>query len=90
LDAFDIHHEHDETGWPHCLDPLDLRDRDGRDRLEALTHDGECRVYAEVKHDVTIWTTAGSREKVAAWRAASDARRSVSGEKAPEGLSPAA
>jgi hypothetical protein len=57
LEAFDVHHEHDETGWPVCLDPLDLEDRDGRSRLIALGV-GECRVYPEVERDVTIWTTA--------------------------------
>ena len=63
LEAFDLHHERDHTGWPHCLDPLDLLDRDGRARLAALTKNGECRVYAEVKRGVTIWTTAGSVER---------------------------
>jgi hypothetical protein len=65
LEAFDIHHDHDETGWPICLDPLDLLDRDGRARLEALTEHGECRVYEPLQTDVTIWTMAGSRERMA-------------------------
>jgi hypothetical protein len=68
LDAFDAHHQRDEDGWPQCLDPLDLVDRGGRERLEALTEHGECRVYADVKRDVTIWIVAGSRERVARWR----------------------
>lgn len=59
LEAFDTHHSHDETGWPVCLDPLDLVDRDGRERLVALSRDGECRIYAKVEHHVTIWTVAG-------------------------------
>jgi hypothetical protein len=63
LDGFDVHHERDDTGWPVCLDPLDLIDRDGRVRLEVVTTDGECRVYAEVQRGVTIWTTAGARER---------------------------
>jgi hypothetical protein len=57
LKAFDIHHAHDETGWPVCLDPLDLRDRDGRDRLVALGV-GERRMYPDdVRTGVTVWTT---------------------------------
>ena len=55
LEAFDAHHERDADGWPVCLDPLDLRDRDGKDRLVALTGDGECRVCAEVRRPVTGW-----------------------------------
>ena len=43
LEAFDIHHDHDETGWPVCLAPVDLLDRDDRMRLVALTEHGECR-----------------------------------------------
>jgi hypothetical protein len=59
LNAFDAHHEHDETGWPICLDPLDLEDRDGKPRLVALTHDGACRMYADAEqYGVTVWTTA--------------------------------
>lgn len=69
LDAYDIHLEHDKDGWPHCLDPVDLVDRDGRERLEVLTTEGECRMYVEVQRDVTVWTTVGSRERVARWRA---------------------
>jgi hypothetical protein len=57
LEAFDLHKEHDETGWPHCLDPIDLEDRDGKPRLVELGR-GECRMYAEVKRDVIIWTSA--------------------------------
>lgn len=68
LAAFDVHHERDEDGWLVCLDPLDLRDRDGRERLAALTELDECRVYAELEHGVTIWTLAGSLERVARWR----------------------
>lgn len=58
LKAFDAHHDRDDTGWPVCLDPLDLVDRDGRERLVALTEHGECRMYAEFQRDVTIWTHA--------------------------------
>jgi hypothetical protein len=67
--AFDIHLAHDETGWPVCLDPLDLEDRDGKPRLEALTTDGTCEIGSHadeypppVEHGVTIWVKAGSRE----------------------------
>jgi hypothetical protein len=45
------------------MDPIDLQDRDGRPRLEALTHDGICRIREE-QHGVTIWTVAGSRERL--------------------------
>src|SRR5437764_1961102 len=45
LAAFDAHHTRGEDGWPVCLDPIDLEDRDGKPRLEALTTDGECRAY---------------------------------------------
>jgi hypothetical protein len=62
IDSFDLHKAHDKNGWPYCLDPLDLQDRDGRPRLEALTTDGICRAY-ETLHNVTVWTVAGSREK---------------------------
>jgi hypothetical protein len=62
IDGFDLHKMHDAAGWPHCLDPLDLEDRAGHPRLEALTHDGRCRAY-ETLHGVTVWTVAGSREK---------------------------
>lgn len=64
LAAFDIHKQHDADGWPHCLDPLDLQDRDGRQRLEALTHAGRCEAYEPVRLGVTVWTTAGSRERL--------------------------
>ena len=64
LGGFDAHHRVDETGWPRCLDPIDLVDLTGKERLEALTHDGECRVYAERQTGVTIWTVAGSRERL--------------------------
>ena len=60
--AFDVHHDHDANGWPVCLDPLDLEDRDGKPRLEALTTVGECRMYAVTQTGVTIWTVTGSRE----------------------------
>ena len=69
LEAFDLHHERDHTGWPHCLDPLDLLDRDGKARLVALTEAGECRVHSETKRGVTIWTSARSADAVARWRA---------------------
>ena len=62
LSAFDAHHEHDEDGWPVCLDPLDLLDRDKKERLVALTYLGECRAY-DVATDVTIWTEAKGLEK---------------------------
>lgn len=62
--AFDAHLAHDEAGWPVCLAPVDLLDRDGVERLVPLTESGECRMYADVKEDVTIWTTAGSRERL--------------------------
>jgi hypothetical protein len=68
LAAFDTHHQRDDTGWPVCLDPVDLVDRDGRERLVALTEHGECRMYADAQRDVTIWTTAQSAEKIAQWR----------------------
>lgn len=58
LEAFDLHHARDESGWPICLDPIDLVDRDGRERLVALTTRGECRIYERVV-GVTIWTVVG-------------------------------
>lgn len=63
LEAFDVHHDHDETGWPVCLDPLDLLDRYGKERLVALTDDGECRMYPpDAERHITIWTTARSKD----------------------------
>ena len=64
LSAFDAHLEHDENGWPRCLSPVDLES--GRNRLLALTEHGECRVYADVERDVTIWTHAGDYERLMA------------------------
>jgi hypothetical protein len=55
LEAFDLHHDHDETGWPICLDPLDLLDRRGREQLVALTDQGKCRLRGN-QDDITIWT----------------------------------
>ena len=63
LDAFDLHHDHDADGRTFCLDPVDLVDRGGKQRLEALTTAGECRVYAQTRYGVTIWIVAGSRER---------------------------
>jgi hypothetical protein len=57
LEAFDIHHGRDETGWPICLDPADLEDRDGRPRLYALTTDGVCDVRERLE-GVTVWGRA--------------------------------
>jgi hypothetical protein len=56
LEAFDLHHEHDKTGWPICLSAIDLEDRDGKVRLLEMTKHGECRAYAEVEQGVTVWT----------------------------------
>lgn len=69
--AFDIHLARDETGWPVCLDPIDLEDRDGRPRLEVLSTEGECRMYDDgsgtnIKRPVMVWTTAGTAERVRA------------------------
>jgi len=67
LEAFDIHHDHDDAGWPVCLDPLDLEDRDGRPRLVELGH-GECRMYQPgrpIECDVVIWTSARSSGRAA-------------------------
>ena len=74
LAAFEAH----RRGFA-CLAPADLVDLTGRDRLEVLTEHGECRMYETVERDVTIWTMAGSRERIAHWR-----------ENAPVGSSPAA
>jgi hypothetical protein len=51
-----------------CLDPLDLEEDRRRPILEALTTDGDCRVYERVETGVTIWITAGSRERMRRWR----------------------
>ena len=59
LQAFDAHHIRDDTGWPVCLDPVDLEDRFGYPRLVALTEHGACRVYAKPQTDCKIWTMAG-------------------------------
>lgn len=70
LEAFDRHRVHDDAGWPRCVSPLDLEDRDGRPRLEPLTEDGECRVYPNaVETGITIWTTADWRERIATLKA---------------------
>ena len=63
LEAFDSHHVRDETGWPICLAPLDLFDRDGEERLVALTEVGECRMYDKIETGVTIWTVAAKLER---------------------------
>jgi len=69
LKAFDLHRigdyaSNDPETRRRCADPLDLEDRDGRPRLIALGL-GECRMRAEVLHDVTIWTTADYRARIA-------------------------
>jgi hypothetical protein len=63
LAAFDLHLEHDTAGWPHCLDPLDLQDRDTKARLEVVTDDAACRVVEGEQDPVTVWAVAGSAEK---------------------------
>lgn len=63
LAAFDAHHIHDEAGWPICLAPVDLLDRDGEERLVALSEVGECRMYDKVETGVTIWTVAAKLER---------------------------
>ena len=64
LRAFDVHHTRDAEDRLVCLDPLDLVDLTGKERLEKLTDDGECRVYSEHQTGVTIWIMAGSRERL--------------------------
>jgi len=70
VEAFDIHRTGDyRSSDPEtrrrCLDPMDLEDRDGRPRLEWLTLEGECRIGSPPSFGVTIWTTAGARERMA-------------------------
>jgi hypothetical protein len=68
LEAFDMHHERDADGWPRCLDPVDLLDRDGRVHLVELGR-GECRMYQPgrpIERDVVIWTSARSVGRAAA------------------------
>jgi hypothetical protein len=72
LEAFDLHKDHDDAGWPHCLDPLDLQDRDGKPRLEVASGDGQCNIYDRLV-GVTVWTVAGSRESFRRWQAQREA-----------------
>lgn len=73
--AFDMHRTGDfassdpETGR-RCLSPVEVLDGDGEPWLEALTVSGECRMYAEVEHGVTVWTDRGARERGAGLRLA--------------------
>lgn len=81
LRAFDIHHDHDETGWPVCLDPLDLLDRGGAERLVALGA-GECRMY-EPQFGVTVWTIADFGWGSSPRRGAEDCREAVCASPSP-------
>jgi hypothetical protein len=61
LDSFDAHRQGDyESTDPEigrrCIHPFDLLDRNGKSRLEELTVDGECRMYAEIRAGIAIWT----------------------------------
>ena len=62
--AFDAHSPTTRPDGRSAWRRVDLLDRDGVERLVPLTESGECRMYADVKEDVTIWTTAGSRERL--------------------------
>jgi hypothetical protein len=64
LDAFDLHHVRDDTGWPVCVDPIDLEEMKGKPILAVLTTDGVCDVYAEKVENVTIWARAGKDGEV--------------------------
>ena len=67
--TFDSHHVKDKTGWPQCVDPLDLPEIAPARELVALTRIGECRMYAQLERDVTIWTRPQS-DVGAAWMGA--------------------
>ena len=67
LAAYDAHLEHDDAGWPHCLAPPDLVDRDGKEILVALSRTGRCAVYREIQEPVTIWTLAANLERARAY-----------------------
>ena len=75
LVAFDMHRvgdfaSNDPEMGRHCESPLDLLDKNGEMRLEALTEDGVCRVYEPAEAHVTIWTTTGATERArAVWGA---------------------
>jgi len=68
LKAFDAHRQGSfaaPTGWAearHCVHPHDLGSR-----LMMLTEDGECRVHADVKRGVTIWTLRSDYDRIP-WR----------------------
>ena len=68
LKAFDAHRQGDHASndpelGRHCVHPLDLVDKEGAMRLEALTEYGVCNVYPPYPRDVTIWTHAGLAER---------------------------
>jgi hypothetical protein len=72
VQAFDRHRVgsfSDPEDPRRCEHPLDLLDKEGRMRLEAVTEDGECRMYpSEIKREVTIWAVPHSdaeRERLA-------------------------
>jgi hypothetical protein len=63
--AFDLHRVGKFATGRHCASPNELVAEDGSPMLEALTDSGECRMYATVECNVTVWTLAGARQKAA-------------------------
>jgi hypothetical protein len=78
LEAFDAHRVGDFKSTDpetrrrrRCEHPLDLRDADGEMRLLAITETGECAMYSEVQHGVTIWASARHQDAAVSLREAS-------------------
>jgi hypothetical protein len=68
VQAFDAHREgsfasNDPEVGRHCVHPLDKHGKDGRTPFITLTTVGICSMYAEERHDVTIWTLREALER---------------------------
>jgi hypothetical protein len=79
LEAFDAHRVGDFKSTDpetrrRCAHPLDLRDADGEMRLLAITESGECAMYSEVQHGVTIWSSARHQDAAVSLREGSRSR----------------
>lgn len=65
--AFDLHLSAKAEGH---RDPREVTTKDGVPRLAVKSAVGECRLGLEVLRGVPVWEVAGSRERLAARKAA--------------------
>lgn len=67
--AFDLHLSAKAEGHRH---PREVTTRAGEPRLTVKSTDGECRLGAGTAAPVVVWEVAGSRERLAARKAAAN------------------